>query len=63
MESKLNFDFKTNQLIIKKIAFIDFFKGKWTGLKIKYFIYLKLIATIESIGSSTRFHSDTKNNI
>lgn len=26
MEFKLNFDFKTNQLIIKKIAFIDFLR-------------------------------------
>jgi Fic family protein len=65
MESKLNFDFKTNQLIIKKIAFIDSFKGKWTGLEIKESIYLKelkLIATIESIGSSTRIEGSTLTN-
>lgn len=57
MESKLEFDFKTNQQIIKKIAFIDSFKGKWTGLEVSESIYLKelkQIATIESIGSSTR---------
>ena len=30
MESKLEFDFTTQQ-IIKKIAFIDSFKGKWIG--------------------------------
>lgn len=62
MESKLTFDFKTNQQIIKKIAFIDSFKGKWTGLEVSESIYLKelkQIATIESIGSSTRIEGST----
>ncbi|MFK7946638.1 MAG: Fic family protein [Saprospiraceae bacterium] len=62
MESKLIFDFKTNQQILKQIAFIDSFKGKWTGLEIKESIYLKelkQIATIESIGSSTRIEGST----
>lgn len=65
MESKLNFDFKTNQHLIKKIAFIDSFKGKWTGLEIKESVYLKelkIIATIESIGSSTRIEGSTLSN-
>ena len=65
MESKLSFDFKTNQLIIKKIAFIDSFKGKWLGLDISESIYLKelkQIATIESIGSSTRIEGSTLSN-
>lgn len=62
MESKLKFDFKTTQQIIKKIALIDSFKGKWTGLEVKESIYLKelkQIATIESIGSSTRIEGST----
>ena len=62
MESKLNFDFKTNQQIIKQIGFIDSFKGKWIGLEEKESIYLKElkeIATIESIGSSTRIEGST----
>ncbi len=62
MESKLIFDFKTNQQILKQIAFIDSFKGKWKGLEIKESIYLKelkQIATIESIGSSTRIEGAT----
>lgn len=62
MESKLNFNFKTNQQIIKKISFIDSFKGKWIGLEEKESIYLKElkeIATIESIGSSTRIEGST----
>ena len=62
MEAKLNFDFKTNQMLIKQIAFIDFFKGKWIGLgekESKYLKELKQIATIESIGSSTRIEGST----
>lgn len=65
MESKLAFDFKTNQQIIKKIAFIDSFKGKWIGLEVSESIYLKelkQIATIESIGSSTRIEGSTMTN-
>jgi len=65
MESKLAFDFKTNQQIIKKIGFIDSFKGKWTGLEEKessYLKELKEIATIESIGSSTRIEGSTLTN-
>lgn len=62
MESKLNFDFQTTQLIIKKIAYIDAFKGKWKGLELKESVYLKelkQIATVESIGSSTRIEGAT----
>ncbi len=57
MESKLSFSFKTNQEILKKIGFIDSFKGKWSqldGKNSKYLQELRMIATIESIGSSTR---------
>jgi Fic family protein len=55
--NKLNFDFPTNQLILKSISFIDTFKGKWNLVEGKENIFLKelrQIATIESIGSSTR---------
>jgi len=55
--NKLNFDFKTNQLVLKSISFIDSFKGKWNIVESKENIFLKelrKIATIESIGSSTR---------
>ena len=65
MESKLSFDFKTNQQILKKVAFIDSFKGKWKGLEVSESIYLKelkQIATIESIGSSTRIEGSTLTN-
>jgi len=56
-QNKLSFGFQTNQLILKSISLIDSFKGKWNLLEQKENIYLKelrKIATIESIGSSTR---------
>lgn len=57
MEGKLQFDFRTTQEIIKLIGQIDSFKGKWSiidGKKSKYLNELRRVATIESIGSSTR---------
>lgn len=56
-QNKINFDFKTNQQILRLISYIDSFKGKWKSIEQKENIYLKelrRIATIESIGSSTR---------
>lgn len=56
-QNKLNFSFQTNHLILRSISFIDSFKGKWNHLERKENVYLKelrKIATIESIGSSTR---------
>lgn len=55
--NKLNFDFKTNQQILKSISLIDSFKSKWNVLENRENNFLKelrKIATIESIGSSTR---------
>lgn len=54
---KINFDFKTNQQIIKAISSIDFFKGKWDLVVQRENVQLKdlrKIAMIQSIGSSTR---------
>lgn len=66
-QKKLHFDFRVNQEMIRLIAFIDSFKGKWNVLEQKENIYLKelrKIATIESVGSSTRIEgaqlSDTE---
>ena len=62
MEYKLNFDFGTTQRIIRKIGYIDSFKGRWSGLEIsesKLLKELKQIATIASIGSSTRIEGAT----
>lgn len=62
MLKKLNFDFKTNQAILKMISRIDLFKGKWNIIEQKdnkYLKELRKIATIESIGSSTRIEGST----
>lgn len=59
---KLNFDFITNQKIIQLISYIDGFKGKWNIVENKdnrYLKELRKIATIESIGSSTRIEGAT----
>lgn len=59
---KLNFDFKTNQKILNLISQIDSYKGKWNSIEKQENIYLKelrKIATIESIGSSTRIEGGT----
>jgi len=56
-QNKIHFDFKTNQQILRLISFIDSFKGKWNLVEQKENNFLKelrKIATIESIGSSTR---------
>lgn len=62
---KLNFDFSTNQKILNLIAKIDLYKGKWNIIERQENIYLKelrKIATIESIGSSTRIEGGTLTN-
>lgn len=65
MEKKFHFDFATTQEIIKKIGFIDSFKGKWESIQReenKYLKELKKLATIQSIGSSTRIEGATLSN-
>jgi len=60
--NKLNFDFQTNQKILNLISQIDLYKGKWNFIEKQENIYLKelrKIATIESIGSSTRIEGGT----
>lgn len=62
---KLNFDFQTNQQILQLISSIDAFRGKWNLVEQKENRYLKelrRIATIESIGSSTRIEGATLTN-
>jgi Fic family protein len=59
---KLNFDFITNHRILQLISYIDGFKGKWNIIENKETRFLKelrKIATIESIGSSTRIEGAT----
>lgn len=60
--NKLNFNFVSNQQILKLIGNIDGFKGKWNTAEKqenKYLKELRKIATIESIGSSTRIEGAT----
>lgn len=50
-------DFKPTFEVLKLISEIDEFKGRWTGLKNlspKRLQALRCVATIESVGSSTR---------
>ncbi len=59
---KLNFDFRTNQRVLQLISYIDSFKGKWNiteKQENRYLKELRKIATIESIGSSTRIEGAT----
>ncbi len=59
---KVDFDFQTNQKILNLISQIDLYKGKWNSIEKQENIYLKelrKIATIESIGSSTRIEGGT----
>jgi Fic family protein len=61
-ERKLAFDFKSTQEVIRKISRIDGFKGTWAVLETRENRYLKelrRIATIQSIGSSTRIEGVT----
>lgn len=65
MEKKLQFDFKTAQKLFAVAARIDQFKGKWQQLEKKdnrYLRELRTIATIQSIGSSTRIEGATLTN-
>ncbi len=62
MEQKLQFDFATTQKVIQLISKIDQFKGAWENLNLeenKYLKELRKIATIQSIGSSTRIEGST----
>lgn len=54
---KMETDFGTQQAILNRIGKIDLFKGKWNIVGAednKYLRELRKIATVESIGSSTR---------
>ena len=62
ISKKLQFDPTTFQEIMTKLSEIDSFRGSWHVLENKHKTYLKElknIATIESIGSSTRIEGAT----
>jgi Fic family protein len=59
---KLHFDFSTNQRVLQLIGYIDGFKGRWDiaeKQENRYLKELRKIATIESVGSSTRIEGAT----
>ena len=62
IQNKLQFDFLTTQRVIQKIGQIDQFKGEWKQLdkeENRYLKELRKIATIQSIGSSTRIEGSS----
>jgi Fic family protein len=65
MESRLQFDFATNQAILKKITAIDAFQSRWQieqTDEIQFLKQMKAQAMIESTGSSTRIEGSTLTN-
>lgn len=65
MNKKLEFTSVVYQQIIRQLAIIDRFKGYWEATALKESRHLKTlrkIATIESIGSSTRIEGSTLTN-
>ena len=62
MKIKLDFNSTVYQQISQQLSIIDTFKGSWKaieGQQSKYLKELRKIATIESIGSSTRIEGAT----
>jgi Fic family protein len=62
MNQKLEFSGSVFQQIMKQLSLVDSFKGNWESIELKHSQHLKelrKIATIESIGSSTRIEGAT----
>jgi Fic family protein len=62
MDRKLEFTGSIYQEIIKQLGIVDSFKGNWSAVELKHSKHLnelRKIATIESIGSSTRIEGAT----
>jgi Fic family protein len=65
MESRLQFDFATNQSILRKITAIDTFQSRWQieqADEMQFLKQMKIQAMIESTGSSTRIEGSTLTN-
>lgn len=65
IEEKVSFSIEIYQKIMQKLSVIDTFKGSWNAVEHKESHYLKelrKIATVESIGSSTRIEGATLTN-
>lgn len=62
MNNKLNFTFATTQSVIKKLTQLDTFRGKWKDIEATadpILTKLRKIATVQSIGASTRIEGST----
>jgi len=62
MNEKMEFSASVYQQMMQKLSIIDSFKGNWKAIELqqsKYLKELRKIATIESIGSSTRIEGAT----
>ena len=62
--NKLRFDLKTSQKIMQLLAEVEKFQGKWETIGFKETAHLRnlrLIATVQSVGSSTRIEGSTLN--
>ena len=65
MESKLQFDFSTQQIVLRKIAAIDAFQSRWKIEQLDEQAFLKDLkkqTMVESTGSSTRIEGSTLTN-
>ena len=65
MESKLAFDFSTQQAVLRKIAAIDAFQSRWQVEQEEEKAFLKEMqrqTLLESTGSSTRIEGSTLTN-
>ncbi len=65
MESKLQFDFSTQQNVLRKIAAIDAFQSRWQIEQTDEKVFLKELkkqTMLQSTGSSTRIEGSTLTN-
>ncbi len=66
MELKLQFDFATQQVILRKVAAIDAFQSRWQIEQLDEKLFLKQLKSevmVESTGSSTRIEGSTLTNL
>jgi Fic family protein len=65
MESKLQFDFSIQQIVLRKIAGIDAFQSRWQIEQADEKVFLKDLKAqtlVQSTGSSTRIEGSTLTN-
>ena len=65
ISKKMNFSSELYEQLIQRLSIIDSFKGSWQTVELsnsKHLKELRKIATIESIGSSTRIEGATLTN-